>query len=131
MPKLNQTPISEKDLNDYLESDSDFAFEMKVLSLLRKLNCACSHVRLLAWCSLLTILTNAFCLAQGYRLIALPQLERRRGFELHERAKRNVEVRRVLDVKEKLFSLVVNYEAPASWSIESRYLSFHKSPIHV
>jgi hypothetical protein len=43
MPKANKTHISEKDLNEYLASESDFAFEMKVLSLLRKLGCTCSH----------------------------------------------------------------------------------------
>jgi hypothetical protein len=43
MPKLNPAPISEKDLEAYLASESDFAFEMKVLSLLRKLGFTCSH----------------------------------------------------------------------------------------
>jgi hypothetical protein len=43
MPKLNSAPISEKDLGEYLASESDFAFEMKVLSLLRKLEFTCSH----------------------------------------------------------------------------------------
>jgi hypothetical protein len=43
MPRLNSTDISEKDLEEYLASESDFAFEMSVLSLLRKLDFACSH----------------------------------------------------------------------------------------
>lgn len=43
MPKLNTAPITEKDLEAYLASESDFALEMTVLSLLRKMNFTCSH----------------------------------------------------------------------------------------
>jgi hypothetical protein len=38
-----QKPISEQELNEFLASESDFAFEMSVLSLLRKLNFTCPH----------------------------------------------------------------------------------------
>ncbi len=37
MAKLKSTPITENDLNEFLASESDFAFEMTVLSLLRKI----------------------------------------------------------------------------------------------
>jgi hypothetical protein len=37
MAKLKSTPIAEKDLKEFLASESDFAFEMTVLSLLRKI----------------------------------------------------------------------------------------------
>jgi hypothetical protein len=43
MRKPNETPIALKDLNEFLASESDFAFEMKVLSLFRKLGWTCSH----------------------------------------------------------------------------------------
>jgi hypothetical protein len=43
MPKLITTPITEKDLDEYLNSESDFAFEMSVLSLLRQMHFTCSH----------------------------------------------------------------------------------------
>jgi hypothetical protein len=43
MPKLNTAPITEKDLEAYLASESDFAVEMSVLSLLRKMDFRCSH----------------------------------------------------------------------------------------
>ena len=43
MPKLKANPVSDKDLEEFLASESDFAFEMSVLSLLRKLDFGCSH----------------------------------------------------------------------------------------
>jgi hypothetical protein len=43
MPKLNTTSITEKDLDEYLNCESDFAFEMNVLSLLRTMHFSCSH----------------------------------------------------------------------------------------
>lgn len=43
MRRPNQTPIAENDLNEFVASESDFAFEMNVLSVLSKLNFACSH----------------------------------------------------------------------------------------
>jgi hypothetical protein len=43
MAKPNTTPIDEEDLKAFVASESDFAFEMGVLSLLRKINCTCSH----------------------------------------------------------------------------------------
>jgi hypothetical protein len=42
-PKLNTTPITDRDLEGFVASASDFAFEMSVLSVLRKVNCTCSH----------------------------------------------------------------------------------------
>jgi hypothetical protein len=43
MPKLKSTPITQKDLDEFIASGSDFAFEMTVLSLLRKMGFNTSH----------------------------------------------------------------------------------------
>jgi hypothetical protein len=43
MAKLKSTPITQKDLEEFIASGSDFAFEMKVLSLLRKMGFNSSH----------------------------------------------------------------------------------------
>lgn len=43
MPKLKSTPVTDRDLADFVASDSDFGFEMEVLTRLRILGFACSH----------------------------------------------------------------------------------------
>ena len=43
MAKLKADPITEADLRDFVANDSDFAFEMQVLSCLRKHNFDCAH----------------------------------------------------------------------------------------
>jgi len=43
MAKLKSAPITQQDLEEFLASESDFAFEMKVLDALRKLGFACEH----------------------------------------------------------------------------------------
>jgi len=43
MAKYSPSPISDKDLKEFVENDSDFSFEMKVLAELRGLEFECSH----------------------------------------------------------------------------------------
>jgi hypothetical protein len=43
MPKARPDRILEKDIIEFVEQDSDFGFEMKVLNQLRSLNFECSH----------------------------------------------------------------------------------------
>lgn len=43
MAKLKDDPITAQDLSDFVASNSDFAFEMRVLAQLRCLGFACSH----------------------------------------------------------------------------------------
>ena len=43
MAKLKDDPITAKDLEDFVNHDSDFAFEMRVLKQLRELGFECSH----------------------------------------------------------------------------------------
>jgi hypothetical protein len=43
MARLNRDPITEKDLEDFVANDSDFAFEMQVLTHLRDFDFECSH----------------------------------------------------------------------------------------
>jgi hypothetical protein len=43
MAKLRDDPITAKDMEEFVGSDSDFAFEMQVLAQLRALGFECSH----------------------------------------------------------------------------------------
>ncbi len=43
MAKLRSDPITQTDLDDFLKSEADFAFEMRTLSLLEKLGFRCDH----------------------------------------------------------------------------------------
>lgn len=43
MPKLKTDPIGKNDLIDYLESSSDFSFELSVLKMLRERGISCEH----------------------------------------------------------------------------------------
>src|SRR3989337_2844914 len=43
MPRLKDDPITAQDFVDFVNHDSDFAFEMRVLAQLRELGFECSH----------------------------------------------------------------------------------------
>ena len=43
MAKLKTDPVAKSDIHDYLSTNSDFAFELKVLKLLKSLEFACQH----------------------------------------------------------------------------------------
>lgn len=43
MPRIQDKPILEKDISEFLENEADFAFEMKVLHKLDQLELSCDH----------------------------------------------------------------------------------------
>ena len=43
MPKLKDDPIQDSDLKEYLNSYSDFSFELSVLKMLRENDVSCEH----------------------------------------------------------------------------------------